>query len=112
MLKDSKTWTTLFYFLVMLPVGIGYFVIAVVGLSVGLTLIAAPLAVIAHHFGWFTTGSTSHFSIEPEWLTSPAGSALLALAGIVIVTTLMHLARGIGLTHTRVAKALLVTPGG
>lgn len=113
MLKDSKTWTTLFYFLVMLPVGMGYFVIAVVGLCVGLTFIAAPLAVMAHHFGWIHTGvPTSHFSLEPEWLASPLGLLLLALAGIVIVTTLMHLARGIGLTHTRVAKALLVSPGG
>src|SRR5207248_7524228 len=36
MLADARTWTTLLYFLIMLPLGIIYFVIATVGLSVGL----------------------------------------------------------------------------
>src|SRR5665213_2556395 len=36
MLKDARTWTTIAYLLLMLPLGIAYFVIAVVGLSVGL----------------------------------------------------------------------------
>src|SRR6201999_3207186 len=35
MLGDAHTWTTLLYFVLMLPLGICYFVIAVVGLSVG-----------------------------------------------------------------------------
>src|SRR6202167_1696981 len=42
MLKDSRTWTTLAYFILMLPLGIVYFVIAVIGLSVGLACTVAP----------------------------------------------------------------------
>src|ERR1700729_2416718 len=38
MLKDGRTWSTLVYFLLMLPIGILYFVIAVAGLSVSLSL--------------------------------------------------------------------------
>ena len=38
MLKDRRTWTTLAYLILMLPIGIVYFVIAVVGLSLSLAL--------------------------------------------------------------------------
>ncbi len=44
MLKDRRTWTTIAYFILMLPIGIAYFVTAVVGLSVSLAFIFAPLA--------------------------------------------------------------------
>src|SRR5580700_9182356 len=47
MLKDRRTWTTLAYLILMLPLGIAYFVIAVVGLSVSLALIFAPLVELA-----------------------------------------------------------------
>ena len=33
MLKDSRTWTTIIYLLVMLPLGTFYFVIAVTGVE-------------------------------------------------------------------------------
>ncbi|MFB3078194.1 MAG: sensor domain-containing protein, partial [Lysobacterales bacterium] len=39
MLKDARTWTTLLYMLLMLPLGIFYFTFAVVGLSVSLSFI-------------------------------------------------------------------------
>src|ERR1700704_1462648 len=42
MLSDARTWTTLAYLLLMLPVGIIYFTIAVVGISLSAGLIAAP----------------------------------------------------------------------
>src|ERR1700742_518175 len=35
-LTDSRTWSSMFYFLLKLPLGIAYFVIAIVGLSVSL----------------------------------------------------------------------------
>jgi hypothetical protein len=34
----------------------------------------------------------------------------LVLAGVVLLTLLMHLARGIGRLHAMYAKALLVSP--
>src|ERR1700719_1446745 len=43
MLKDRRTWTTLAYLILMLPIGIAYFVMAVTGLSVSLAFIFAPL---------------------------------------------------------------------
>src|ERR1700726_2438513 len=46
MLKDSRTWTTLAYLILMLPLGIAYFLIAVVGLAVGLSFLVAPLVTL------------------------------------------------------------------
>ncbi len=52
MLSDARTWTTLLYFVLMLPLGIFYFVVAVVGLSIGVNLVLAPFAVLGQTFGW------------------------------------------------------------
>lgn len=68
MLKDPRTWTTLAYLMLMLPLGIVYFVIAVVGLSVSLALIFAPLAEFAGRFGWFGLPDDVH--MNPAWLDS------------------------------------------
>ena len=43
MLKDARTWTTLLYMLLMLPLGIFYFSYAIVGIAVSLAFIAAPI---------------------------------------------------------------------
>jgi hypothetical protein len=120
MLKDRRTWTTLGYFALMLPLGIAYFTTAVVGLSVSLALVAAPLIESARALGW----------IDPEsWLgeggirfgfvdgnapivlgDAPWAFALMLLAGIVLFTFLMHVARAVANYHAKFAKAMLVLP--
>jgi len=106
MLRDARTWTTLAYFVLALPLGIAYFVIAVTGLSVGLALTFAPLFEVARRIGWVQLNAD--FSIEPAWL----GSALLLpvcfAIGVLIVTLLMHVARFSGRMHARFAKHMLV----
>ncbi len=108
MLKDRRTWTTLAYLILMLPLGIVYFVMAVVGLSVSLALIFAPLADIAGRIGWLDLSSDVHMG--PAWLDSPWALPLVVLVGVLLLTTLMHLARGVGRLHALYAKALLVAP--
>src|SRR5580658_5809921 len=51
MLKDVRTWTTLAYLLLMLPLGIIYFTIAVTGLSVSAAFIGTPLLLVLQHLG-------------------------------------------------------------
>src|SRR5450755_3938751 len=69
MLRDRRTWTTIAYFILMLPIGILYFVIAVAGLSVSLSLIALPIAVVLAQAGWFGMGGVEVFSnAQPEWI--------------------------------------------
>src|SRR5271165_509361 len=110
MLKDPRTWTTIAYFILMLPIGIAYFVTAVVGLSVSLAFIFAPIADILHRAG--VAGFSDMQIAAPaaaEWMMeSVFVLPLLMLVGVLLLTSTMHLARGIGRLHAMFAKALLV----
>ncbi len=115
MLTDVRTWTTLLYLLIMLPLGIIYFTLAVTGLAVGLRLALAPLVVLSRDFGWLPLRlSADMLQIDGHAVASPhtlVGSLFYMVAGIVMVTLLMHAARWIARGHARLAKALLVVPG-
>jgi uncharacterized membrane protein len=110
MLKDARTWTTIVYFILKLPIGILYFVIAVVGLSVSLSFTIMPLTVILSRAGLFGGDAARIFSdAQPDWLWDSIFAApLLMIVGVVMLTLLMHLARGIGRLHAKFAKSLLV----
>ncbi len=110
MLKDPRTWTTIAYFLSMLPIGIIYFVLAVAGLAISLTLIALPIAVVLSQAGWFGITASEVFSnAQPEWMFNTGiAIPILGLAGLLLLTSLMHLARGIGRLHALYAKSMLV----
>jgi uncharacterized membrane protein len=109
MLKDARTWTTLAYLLLMLPLGIFYFVVAVVGISLSGSLIAAPFLVLAQHLGWDINNGES--VVQPAILVAPLILPFTVALGIVIFTALMHAARGIGQLQVALARALLVKPG-
>jgi hypothetical protein len=47
---------------------------------------------------------------SPAWLDSLWAMPLLVLVGVLLLTVLMHLARGVGRLHAMYAKALLVAP--
>jgi uncharacterized membrane protein len=110
MLKDPRTWTTLAYFVLMMPLGITYFTIAITMFSLGVSFIAIPVLelwdLVTGHEYW-----TRHLNLGADWLDNWFGYVLLGIAGVLLLTALMHLARGIGRVHGRLAKALLVTPG-
>jgi uncharacterized membrane protein len=115
MLKDVRTWTTLLYLLLMLPLGIFYFTITVTGLAVGLRLALAPVILLGHGLGWLPR-QISHqmMSLDGLGYDSPAsflGALFSMVLGIVILTLLLHAVRWIARSHARLAKALLVEPG-
>lgn len=115
MLKESRTWTTILYLLLMLPLGVIYFTVAVTGLSLGISLALTPFALGAQYFGWLGWNWESDVHLGyGEFLGDHMvlGSALTFVAGILVLTLLMHAARGVVRMHTRLAKALLVEPGG
>jgi len=81
---------------------------------IGLRLALAPLVVLGRDFGWFPWGSVDMLQIDGWHTASPhtlLGSLFYMVCGIVIVTALMHAARGVARGHARLAKALLVVPG-
>jgi uncharacterized membrane protein len=110
MLRDRRTWTTIAYFILMLPIGITYFVTAVVGLSVSLSFIAVPIVAFLAHAGWLGLRGVELFShAHPEWLFGTGFAIpIFGVAGVLLLTSLMHLARGIGRLHALFAKSMLV----
>lgn len=111
MLKDPRTWTTLAYCLLMLPLGILYFTVAITLFAVGLAFVALPFVklwdILADHNDW-----TRYVNLGVDVLDNWVGYLLVCVCGIFILPALMYLARGITRIHCRLAKELLVTPAG
>ena len=97
MFTDERTWTTMLYMLLQLPLGIVYFVIVVTGLSVSLSLVAAPLAVLFGASLWLGDGAM------PVYLFP-----FVSLAGLALLLLTLHVCRGVGRVHGALAKYLLV----
>ncbi|MFC5576572.1 sensor domain-containing protein [Lysobacter niabensis] len=101
---DPRTWATQLYFLLMLPLGIAYFTVAVTGLATSLGLIAAPVAAL---FGGFNGGlwvDEIHVIGVDGWWALP----LCLIAGVVLLFATLHLARAVGHLHGQLAKHMLV----
>lgn len=112
MLSDPRTWTTLLYMVLMLPLGIIYFTLAVTLLSVSLSFIVAPVMVL---LGYATLNQNydnwSVFGMENGVFGTSLGYVSLPLvfiAGVLLLFLTLHLARGIGYLHGQFAKHLLV----
>jgi uncharacterized membrane protein len=109
MLRDARTWTTLAYLVMMLPIGIVYFSVAVTGLSVGVAFLLVPVVGIAQRSEWWVSSNTGPLIFTPAWLDTPVGWVFCAAFGVVVLTSLLHVARLVVGLHARAAKALLVT---
>ena len=111
MFVDPRTWGTLLYMLLMLPLGIVYFTLALTLLSVSLAFIAAPVAVLFDGFGSGISidGGLLHLGdLQATTSLEVWQLPLLFVAGVVLLFATLHLARGIGSMHGQLAKHLLV----
>ena len=104
-LSDIRTWSSMFYMLLMLPLGITYFVIGVVGLAFSLGLIGGSLHALI-------TGE-SHFQMSgapylQHFLHTAPGLAAAVLIGVLFFFVVLHIARAVGWVHGKIAEALLV----
>ena len=106
MLTDRRTWTTMFYFLVMLPLGILYFTIAISGVSIGLGLTLGSVAGLLLDAGVGSGGISLDDGVY--FAPSPALAPVIFVFGILFLTAVLHLVRGIGRVHGNFAKHLLV----
>jgi hypothetical protein len=105
-LKDGRTWASMVYLVLMLPLGVVYFVFAVTGIATGLGLIAAPFVQLGfpgHKWVEYTINGVEHFWVMPVW-TMP----LSIIVGFLVLLGWFHAFRWIGRGHATYAKAMLV----
>lgn len=101
-LKDARTWASMVYMVLMLPLGIVYFTIAVTGLSVGIGMIAAPI------WGWFGEHDVIVNGVHYDWWFPAWGIPLSVIGGAIVLVGVFHLIKWIGRGHAAFAKAMLV----
>lgn len=112
MLGDARTWFTLLYMVLMLPLGIIYFTLVVALGSTSLALIATPIlkliAIATHNDVTRCVGAPDWVCGAATWSTSWPGVIVWCAIGIALLFATLHLVRAIGRLHGSIAKHLLV----
>ncbi len=101
MFTDPRSWSSLFYMLTMLPLGVIYFVLLIVSTVVPVALMAAPFAQLFWHLPMAQVRDIDYYA--PAWLLPI--EFVLGFFGLFLM---LHVARGIGRMHGAIAKHLLV----
>ena len=104
-LLDIRTWSSMLYLALMLPLGVVYFTIAVTGIVAPLSITGAAV--------WGLVTNQVHIRIDElpalnHFLHTAPGLVAAAIAGLIVFFIMLHVARGIGWLHGRIAEALLV----
>jgi uncharacterized membrane protein len=102
LVTDKATWLMLVYMFIQFILGTVYFVVFVTVLALSLSFMALPFLQL------FWDVPVMQWGIEriflPYWVL-----VLISFGGLLLWTSFMHLARGIGQLHGRMAKAMLVS---
>jgi uncharacterized membrane protein len=99
--SDYRTWTTMLYMLLMLPLGITYFTAVVVGLATSLWMVAAPIA------QWVLNTPVIR-TVEFGYWIEPWGAPFFIAGGVLAFFATLWLAKGVGYLHGLFAKVMLV----
>ncbi len=102
---DPRTWSTLLYMVIKLPLGVLDFGLFVGLFSASLSLIFSPISWNFSHDLWFSIDGVDYIGMP--WIVTP----ILMVIGILLLTVLLHIARGMGWVHGHLAKSLLVKSG-
>lgn len=98
---DYRTWTTMLYMLLMLPLGVTYFTVMVTGLATSLALCAAPIA------QWVLNTPIIR-SLDYGYWIEPWGAPFFIAGGILGFFATLWVAKGVGYLHGMFAKVMLV----
>lgn len=104
MFTDPRSWSTLCYMVLMLPLGIAWFTLAVTGISLSVGLLAAPVAIALAELGVIGGGIQYNDTVLPPAIAIP----LALVIGIMLPFAVLHLARGVARLQGAIAKQLLV----
>lgn len=98
---DYRTWTTMLYMLLQLPIGILYFVLLVVGFVMSATFVALPLLQEMAVVPLIQVGGYNY--VLETW-----AYPLVVAVGLLGMVVMLWIVKGIGMLHGGYAKALLV----
>jgi uncharacterized membrane protein len=104
-LSDIRTWSSIFYLLLMLPLGVAYFVFAVVGLAVSVGVAGDAIYCLIVNRSNFRF---DHSPVVDHFLHTAPGLILVAVTGLLLFFALLHVFRAIGWLHGKIAETLLV----
>lgn len=98
---DYRTWTSMLYMVLQLPVGIVYFTTVVIALSMCAYAIISPVAQVL--FNTPVAQSYDYYYYFEYW-----AMPLVMLAGVAGFVVLMHVVRLVGRVQSAYAKVMLV----
>ena len=101
LIADKRTWTTMIYMIMQLPLGIIYFSVFFSLIAVSLYGIALPILQLSFNLSFWEINGVSYYLVG--WMLPVA-----VISGVLLITLTMHLSRYIGRLHGVMAKKLLV----
>jgi hypothetical protein len=99
--KDGRTWLTVLDMFMMMPLGIIYFTIAIVLFALSVDFIAAPIKQYVFGLPLLDLGPYSVYVGENFM-------PVVMFLGACIFVVMMHVVRGLGGLHAKLARAMLV----
>jgi uncharacterized membrane protein len=101
LLKGKRTWLSVAYMVLMMPLGILYFNIAVVMFALSLKCVATPILQYVFHRPFIEAPGL--------WIAIPDNlMPLIVIIGLFVFVAMMHVVRWIGQVHGKMARAMLV----
>ena len=100
-LTDYRTWTTMLYMVLQLPLGIIYFTIMVTALALSAAVIALPILQVV-------LKQPIIRDLNYGYLIQPWAMPLVMALGILGFFVTLWIAKGIGFVHGQWAKTMLV----
>ncbi len=105
LLRDPRTWTSLLYLVLLMPLGIAYFTTLVTLFSMSLGLLAVPVAQLAHASGalQWDLGGSGWVLAHPNLVAACCGAA-----GLLLLPLTFHLGLLLGRFQLWLARHLLI----
>ncbi|KRE97839.1 hypothetical protein ASG87_15045 [Frateuria sp. Soil773] len=111
MFTDVRSWSTLLYMLLMLPLGVFYFSATVSLLAVSLALLGTPVAMAFGGLGLNDLFVGRQIVVDwgfGEHVPGLGDALAMCILGIVLLFATLHLVRGLGRLQGQIARHLLV----
>jgi uncharacterized membrane protein len=102
LLTDRSTWSGILYLVLQLPLGIIYFTVMIVMITVSIANIFTPLVYVFWNIPIINIGDVYY---DIPWILLP----LMTLVGFLLLTITLHLAKFVGKIHGKYAKVVLVS---